>query len=366
MVTNDIVTDQRVERSCNILHEMGVEVLLIGRKLHNSLPVTRKYKIKRMRLIFNKKAIFYAEYNLRLFFYLLFHKADLYIANDLDVLLANTTAAKIKHVPIIFDSHEYFCGMPELVNRRHIRNFWKRIEKHCIPKVQTMITVNKSIANLFQKEYNIDVHVVRNVPYKYSIKNTDTVRQDIKDIMPYIIYQGAINIQRGLEEMIEAMQFIDGYHFIIAGEGDILNILKKHVSTLPWKDKIIFLGRLSPENLKHYTVNATLGVSLENDCCINYHYGLPNKFFDYINANIPVLVSNLVEMANIVTTYHIGDIIISHKPKDLASQINKMLNNKELLQYYKNNTIIAADNLCWEKESETLKKIYQQYINIHI
>src|SRR5690349_8034714 len=114
-VINDLVTDQRVNRTCRELHEMGYEVLLVGRKLPGSMPMpSTAYSSRRMRLIFTTGALFYAAFNTRLFFKLLFTKAHILWSNDLDTLLANRWAAKLKGKPIVFDSHEFFTEVPEL------------------------------------------------------------------------------------------------------------------------------------------------------------------------------------------------------------------------------------------------------------
>src|SRR6478735_10941986 len=112
-VSNDLSTDQRVKKVCAYLHANGFEVVLLGRKLKNSLEITdRPYKTKRFNLWFNKGALFYANLNIRLFFYLLFHKSDWLLANDLDTLPANYYA-RGKRV-LVYDTHEIFCEVPEL------------------------------------------------------------------------------------------------------------------------------------------------------------------------------------------------------------------------------------------------------------
>lgn len=357
-VINDLVTDQRVSRTCNTLQNMGFDVLLVGRKLPESHPINRNYKTKRFRLLFRKKAVFYAEYNLRLFFYLLFKKADLLISNDIDTALANKWINFIKKTPFIIDCHEYFSEVPELIGRVRVQRFWKRIERKTLPKANFVITVNHSLAKIFKTEFNIDAKVVRNVPYKS--KNDDGYIP-IKNTK-YIIYQGAINVDRGIEEMIQAMEFVPNYTFVIAGDGDILDDLKKNVEQLSWKNRIIFLGKLQPDELKGYTRNAELGVSLEQATCLNYKYCLPNKLFDYIQAGVPVLASDLVEVKKIVLQYNVGEILVSHQPKQMAKQINDMLSNKEQLAVYKANTKKAADELCWENESKVLEEIFLQYL----
>ena len=105
-----------------------------------------------------------------------------------------------------------------------------------------------------------------------------------------------------------------------------------------------------------------MGLTLDKDTNINYRFSLPNKLFDYINAGIPVLSSNLIEIRNIIETYNIGEILQNHQPKDIAQHINKMLADELKMLEYKKNTHIAADELCWENEEKELIDVYKQYL----
>ena len=129
-VTNDLYTDQRVHKICLFLEEQGYQVLLLGRKRKSSLPLeSRLYKTKRMNLFFDKGAMFYAEYNLRLFLFLFFKKGNLFVSNDLDTLLANYCASILKlKTRLVYDSHEYFTEVPELVNNTIVIHIWTTFE----------------------------------------------------------------------------------------------------------------------------------------------------------------------------------------------------------------------------------------------
>ncbi|MES1226867.1 MAG: glycosyltransferase family 4 protein, partial [Bacteroidota bacterium] len=166
-VINDLATDQRVHKTCMCLHNLGFEVVLVGRQLKGSLPVNdRLYKTQRMNLFFTKGVLFYLEYHIRLFFFLLFRKADLLVENDLDTLLPNYLISKMKGADLVYDTHEYFCYVPELTHRPLKQKIWLALEKRIFPKLKTIITVNESIAETYEKEYEKKLHVIKNVPAK--------------------------------------------------------------------------------------------------------------------------------------------------------------------------------------------------------
>jgi len=362
-VTNDLFTDQRVRKVCEFLVANSFEVTLVGRKLKSSqdMPADLKYKTKRFPLWFTRGPKFYAAYNLRLFFYLLFRKADILISNDLDTLYANHWARKFKkNCRLVYDSHEYYCGTPELVSRPKVQSFWRKIEKRCLPKVDAMYTVNESIADLYREEYGMDVKVVRNIT-DGNLPPFDMTRKHVG--LPLdkkvVIMQGAgINIDRGGEEMIEAIQLVDDAVLAIVGDGDVVPDLKKKVSEEGWQENVLFFGKRPYAELMNFTALSDVGISLDKDSNINYRFSLPNKIFDYIHAGIPLFVSDLKEVASIVRKYEVGVVCTSHNIEDIAKELNALLNDNSAQQEYRDNTAKAAAELNWQKETEVLKEIY--------
>ena len=363
-VTNDLVTDQRVDKTAECLRQIGFRVMLVGRKRKGSLPLQpRSYSTKRMRLLFDKGAFFYAEFNLRLFLFLLFHRARLLVSNDLDTLLPNYLIHRIKRIPIVYDSHEYFTGVPELTGRPFVQHFWKRIEKWIFPLLETVITVNDSIAGLYRQEYGNTLHVVRNIPPNRHIRTSMTRKElNLPEDRHIVLLQGAgINVQRGAEEAIEAMQFLDHTILLIIGGGDVMGSLRQIVSSLHLDDRVFFLPKQPFERLFHYTRCADIGITLDKDTNINYRYSLPNKLFDYIHAGLPVLASPLPEIRKIIERYQIGMTIDSHEPRHIAERMHTMLTDEALRKTWKNNLKRAAAELNWDQEQKILLEIFSKY-----
>jgi len=364
-VINDLVTDQRVNKSCLTLQKAGFEVLLVGRRQRKSPPMDdRPYKSHRMKLLFEKGPMFYATFNIRLFIFLLFHRCDCLLSNDLDTLLPNFWISKLKRIPLIYDSHEYFTEVPELVSRPKVQRVWKRIEEYVVPKLPEMITVNQSIADLFHKKYGIKVHIIRNIPMRKMLPAPASRQEVGLDPNKHIlVLQGSgINIHRGSEELLDAMQYLDDCQLVIIGGGDVLPILKEKVAANHWDDRVKFFPRMPYQQMMAITQLAELGFTLDKDTNLNYRFSLPNKLFDYIQAGVPIIASHLTEIERIITDYNIGTFIDNHEPKTIAATIQNALNDEKILSLWKNNLIFAAQNLCWENEEGVLLRIYEKYV----
>ena len=359
-----MVTDQRVAKVCQTLHDEGYDVTLVGRVLPNSLDLpTKPYKQVRMKILFRKGPLFYASYSIRLFFYLLFNRADVLHSNDLDTLLPSYIISRLKRIPLVYDSHEYFTGVPELENNIIAKRTWKFIEKNILPKLSYCITVNHSIANLYKEEYGVQFSVVRNVPFPWK-KEIMKSRQELEipENKFIVLLQGnGINIDRGAEELIEAMRLLNNdFHLYIIGDGDVISKLKQMVLQPDIKEKVSITGKMPYESLKQYTVNADIGVTLDKDTNINYRFSLPNKIFDYIQAGVPVLSSPLVEIKKIIDDYGVGNVVGKVTPEDIANSIKMLKSNPELLAQYRKNCELAAQNLHWNAEKENILKIYSE------
>lgn len=367
-VTNDLTTDQRVDRTCRTLVKMGYHTLLVGRLRSGSLELApRSYDTKRLRLHFDKGPLFYAEFNIRLFFFLLGRRSDLLVSNDLDTLPATFLAYRIRsifshggkkgrHAQHLHDCHEYFRGVPELVGRKRVTLAWKWMEDRIFPRLKHVIAVNGSVARLYEEEYGIPVGVVRNMPFrKEPVEGISRAAAGIGEGQRVILYQGAVNVDRGLEEAVLAMKHVQADAvLLIAGTGDIFDGLHRLVKDHGLEARVSILGQIPFQELHRITVLADLGLSIEKDVSINYRLCLPNKLLDYIQARVPVLVSPFPEMEVIVTGYGIGEFITGHEPETLAAHFDRMLSNPEGLAAYRLNLEKAAAELCWENEQNTL------------
>ncbi len=358
-VTNDLVTDNRVHKVACTLLKSGSMVTVVGRKKPNTTGILKRpYQTKRFRLFFKRGAGFYLEYNIRLFIFLFFRRFDVIVANDLDTLLGSYYANKLRFKKLVYDSHEYFTEVPELINREFPKKVWRIIERNILPKIKYSYTVSESIANTYAKLYDIPMKVIRNLPYYIDSKKLQ--KQPANSKQKVILYQGALNVGRGLEQIIDAMQFIENTKLIIIGDGDIKDQLIDRINEKGLNNKIELKARIPLQELPKETCKANLGIALEENLGLNYYYALPNKLFDYIQARVPVLTSPFPEMQKIVNKFEVGTVYEHKTPKTLARKITEIFELMNRYNKWKENTFEAAKELCWEKEEIVLKEIYSK------
>ena len=352
-VTNDLTYDQRMQRICIALSEADYRVTLVGRRKKESIPWSNEQvSPRRFKCLFNKGSLFYAEMNIRILFHILFQKIDVVCAADLDTLLGVTLAAKIKNIPIVFDAHEWFTEVPELENRNRVKKIWSAIEKYCVPKTALRYTVNVTLAEIFTKNLNRDFHVIRNVPiFPPSID----VKQEAKKT---IIYQGALNKGRGLEDSILAMHHLHDCELWLVGEGDLSEELRQLVLNEELSERVSFMGFKSPEDLKLITAKAHVGLNLLEGESKNYYYSLANKFFDYMHAGIPSVNMQFPEYEMILKEYACGITIANCEPSLVAQKINYILSDPRKYNEMRNEAKRAQPHFTWEKEKEKLIELW--------
>ena len=365
-VTNDLATDQRVQKVAQTLLNMGFEVLLVGRLLKGSLPVPH-YKHHRMKLFFTKGVAFYAAYHFRLFLFLLFKKADILVANDLDTLLPNYLISKIKGLPLVYDSHEYYTEVPELQGNPTKKKIWLGVEQFIFPKLKKVFTVNASIAQIYEEKYKVKLNVLRNVPRKshlqFDSKATLRKQLNLPPDKKIIIMQGSgINVSRGGEEAVEAMQFVENTLLYIIGAGDAISLLKQMVIDLKLQDTVIFIAKLPYRELLNYTACADAGLTLDKDNNLNYRYSLPNKLFDYFACGLPVIASKLVEIEKIHHQFPFGILLTEVTAQSVAAAIRSVDVNAPEYQAWLINIKKASEILCWENEEKIIEEVYRDLV----
>ncbi|WP_235906255.1 glycosyltransferase [Ginsengibacter hankyongi] len=351
-VTNDLNYDQRMIRICNSLVNSGFNVKIIGVEFGNSSDLQlKKYTQKRIRLFFKKGFGFYLEYNVKLFFYLLFQKTDAFCCIDLDTMLPVYFAAFILKKIKVYDAHEYFSQQKEIITRPGIYKIWHFVERTFVPKFLNGYTVSEGIAKEFHKNYKVNYEVIRNVPV---LKPLETINQKEK----IILYQGSVNEGRGFEFLIPAMKSVNAKLFVY-GDGNFSDAARSLVTKHHLGDKILFAGKFLPDELNTMTPNAYIGINLVEQIGLNQFLSLANKFFNYIHYAVPQLTMNFPEYKKINEEFEVALLINSLSPIAIENSLNLLLNDDQLYRRLQQNCIKAREVYHWQREEKKLISFYE-------
>lgn len=356
-VTNDLTYDQRMIRIATTLVNSGYEVCLVGRLRANSQPLKEQlFAQKRLRCWFDKGKFFYLEYNWRLFFYLLWQRLDAIGSIDLDTLLAGYLVSKLKRKPCIYDAHEYFTEVPEVVERPAVQRIWERLAQWIIPQLTYAYTVCGSLQQVFQERYGTAFSVIRNVPFK---KEPPVASLDLAP--PFIfLYQGVLNDGRGLEEFLHALPELPLIQLWLAGEGDRSKELRQLVQELKIEEQVTFWGYIQPHELQELTKKAHFGLNLLQNKGLNYYYSLANKFFDYVQAYKPSINMAFPEYTALLQEHEVGIALPNLKKSTLVTALQALINDPAQYQRFQQACITASQIWTWEQEATQLQTFYQQ------
>jgi glycosyltransferase involved in cell wall biosynthesis len=352
-VINELNYDQRMQRICGSLAAAGYEVCLVGRDFKDSPPLSpQPFDQKRLRLRFSKGKLYYIEFTIRLFWWLLFRRADLICAIDLDTIIPVYLVSKLRRIPRVYDAHELFCEMKEVVSRPFIYACWKRVEKYMVPRFPLGYTVNQPIAGIFKKDYGVDYKVVRNVP-----KLRESQVSIGKD--NYLLYQGAVNEGRLFELLIPAMQWVDR-PLHIYGDGNFLDQTRELIKKYQLEEKVLLKGKKSPAELKAITARACLGFTLFENKGLSNYYSLANRFFDYVHAGTPQICSDFPVYRELNKTGAVAVLITTSTPEALAGEINNLLENRLLYEELQQNCLQQRERWNWETEEKLVIQFYHE------
>jgi len=332
----------------------------------------RKIYLKLMGILyyFAKKLIPFIKYHLTYFSVknaILSFSPDSIHAHDLVTLPTAVTIGKKLNIPVVYDAHELEeHRMP--VQNFIIRSLVVYLERKYIPYTSGTITVSNSIAQYLANKYKINEPiVVYNSPDIYpddkpitDVKTELNLPHDI----PLIVYVGRAQASRGVEELLQAMQYLPNYHLVFVGpkvdrfHSKFIQI----VEDLKVSDRISFLPPVSIRHVVPYISTADLGVYFLQNTCLNHYYAMPNKIFEMVLAGLPVVGPDLFDIKQFLDKTKTGIIVDQTKPELIAEAISEAFAKKDILKPSPEALGRLIEQYGWGAQA---KKILQLYVKIY-
>lgn len=296
--------------------------------------------------------------------------ADIYHAHIEKAFPACYFTARLRHKPLILDAPELTLSDRTLVHWKRLNALVTAIFASIVPHCNGVITASPLYAQEISKRYHIsDVTVIRNVPLHQTAINSNRLRQHL-NLRPEVriaLYQGMLQPNRGLDVLVHAASFLDpNIVIIMMGNGlkdtvEQLTALIKHEGVA---DRVKIIPAAPYAELLNWTASADIGLTvLPPDYSLSIRMCLPNKLFEYLMAGLPVLSSPLDAVAEVLTSYQVGQVVSSLTPKDVAVAINTMLADDSALAHMRQNALeVARDEFHWENERQKLVGLYHKIL----
>ena len=293
--------------------------------------------------------------------------SDVYHSHDLNTLRLGSKISHLHGKKLVYDSHELYLDRNRARKAGPIKRMMvKRFEKSLIRKCDRVITVNDSIADLLCNRYGInDVEVIMNTPPMqfFPPKNVGHNLREILSIdadRKIAIYVGSIQHNRGLENLLRSMKFLENVHLILMGYGDkeVLGNLESIAKKEGLEERYSLFGPVPSELVPLYTSSADIGVAPILNSCLSYYLCSPNKVFEYMHAGIPVVASDFPELRKVVVGEGIGTVFDPENPEDIARSIREIVEDETLREKFQLRSVSSSRKYNWGMQSAKLQSTY--------
>lgn len=331
-------------------------------KIYSNKLILNRFKLSSRKLSKNLfvQILKYLEFIYRVAFF--YSKKDITMVNihSIALLPLGVLLKYLYQSKLVYDTHELETETGDYNSFR--KKLAKFMEKYLIKKCDLIFVVSENIANWYEKEYNIlRPVVVKNVPRLIDIKKTNHFRENlsIKDDSIIVLYQGGLSRGRGVDLLLESFKKRSNDKVVIVFMGD--GELEEEIKTASKeKNNIFFHPTVAPEIVLEYTSSADIGISFIENTCLSYYFCLPNKLFEYAMAGLPVIVSNMKEMRELVENYKMGIVIEDDKVSSMNNAIDKILESN--IEQMKQNAKRCAEENAWEKQEIKMINEYRRVL----
>jgi glycosyltransferase involved in cell wall biosynthesis len=283
--------------------------------------------------------------------------AGAYQSHDLNTLIPVYLVSRLRGTRLVYDAHEVSTDRAGWKNKR----YWAFVEKRLMRAADAAITTNDIRADYFVEHYQVPKPlVIRNMPEYQEVKKSKLIHQvlNLEEGEKIILYQGGIQRERGLENIIKAAQYIENGKVVFIGSGQLKPTLEKMVDELGVKDKVHFINAVPMEELLNYTASADIGLQVLQNTCFNHYSADSNKLYEYLMAGIPVVCSNLPDMKKIIEEEDAGTVVNEESPVDIAKAVNELLADEQRLKQVKENALQSSKKYHWGIDKNQIIKAY--------
>jgi len=355
--------ESRILKEVQSIKKLNIfdEIILLGvydKNLPSSWSIDETINVKLIKTYGDNKISKYLFLYMALLKLMIVKKVKQLNIHNVEFLPFAFIAKKIFKSTVIYDAHELETERNQLKGKR--QKLYRKIEKKFIGYCDRVIVVGDAIAEFYKKLYpKLDKPTtILNTPYYKINQKRDIFREkfNISKDKTVFLYQGSLSRGRNVEMMLELFKHREDKAVIVfMGYGDFEELVKSYAKSC---DSIYFHKAVTPDVLQEYTSSADFGISMIEDSCLSYHYCLPNKMFEYLMAEVPVIVSNLPEMKKVVEQHSVGVVAKENTIEGLEDAIEEAM-SLDIDKVNKNiKNIKKIYN--WEEQEKKLFALYKE------
>ena len=376
LVLNDMTADARVDREATVLAEAGHDVTVLALRAEGLPDCERRNRYtvvrvadyttaswrnplaKLMQSQRRRRALLHAA---------LILEPDVVHAHDTDTLAVGAVAARLSHVPLVYDAHELY---PDMIaefgagGSWPVQWYWRGIERAHVRDASSVLTVSRGLADELERRYRVDPVVVRNVPPLAPLTDPSVLRAELglsADPRVLALYQGVLIGGRGLTRLVEAVAAVPDVVLAIQGFGPEEEAMRARARALGVEDRVRFMGRKAPAELHTYACGADLGVVIYEHTTLNNYLAGPNKLYAYLMAGLPVAASGFPGLAEVVSDECVGVTFDPASAESIAGALSGLAGDAE-----ERRTMgvrarqLAEQRYNWDAEKRVLLGVYER------
>ncbi len=306
--------------------------------------------------------LFYLQFAWRSFWRLLQSKADYYWAADFFCLPVCYMASLLTKSKVFYDSREVYTEITGFNNKPVIKKIVRFVEGHIIRRIHCTVTTGPLDSQYIENLYGLEkTSLLRNLPMPADAPDPVNLKKLFSGKIsgPVLLYQGTLVKGRGIEVCFEIIRHYAEAGLVLLGGGEYLTFYIQMARQLQIEDQVVFAGKIPQKELLRYTSGADIGLCLIDNVSGNNYYALPNKLFECLMAGIPVLVTDLPQMREVVETYRVGAVVPENDIKLSIQMIQTWMRNPGVYSSLKENAKKASKELNWENEFESIYPFFK-------
>jgi glycosyltransferase involved in cell wall biosynthesis len=287
-----------------------------------------------------------------------------YTALPIAGAVVDALRAKGRAVHLVYDAHEYVPGVAHLTTP--MAALYTKIERQYSKDASAVLSVSEPMNDLLMDQLQITARptVVANDPLVDGQQESSrNLRADIglgADV-PLLVYSGAVAPQRGIQTAISALPQLDGVHLVLIANPKSKSVLDLVESAKSVADRFHVVPYVPNSELVSYLSTADIGL-IPILHRLNHEISLITKFGEYMQAHLPILVSDVKTMSAEVVKLGNGEVFVAEDVEDFVRAAKLVLANPN--RYRAAYTAEVLSERSWERQAEILLDTYNHIAGV--